>query len=256
MTTEIDACSATVDPWTLDVLLPAIADRNRVATRTLSTPFGGMNVATLLGPREANGEPGARPMTDGGRPGERHGAASARGKRSQGGPARRSPDAVNGEPVDAVAARRPSIGALAGYACSAVAGVHRRGFSLRIGPYWLTVMDAWRIATSTGDVLLGSSEWQRAYTILQEADDAFFAEALLLGRRVVHATAVGSTADLTVRFSGGHRLETWSDSRDAATWLLARRSIARPRGASDDPRAAEDASVGASERPPAAPPRG
>jgi hypothetical protein len=219
MENDLQPPASGVDPWSLDVVAQATADRNRIAARPLFTPFGGMDLASLLDDG-ATGMHHARGGTSVQASGATRivplsGAVVVEGTRpvEAAGPERETAHTHR-------CASRRDFGTLGGYLLREVIDVRRQGFSVQVGPYVLSVMASWRVVTGTGDLLLGSTEWRRMFRGSPATNATLLARRLLLDRRVVHASAVGETADLVVHLSGGQRLETWSDRADAVTWQL------------------------------------
>jgi hypothetical protein len=101
--------------------------------------------------------------------------------------------------------------------------VYRRadlGFVFEFGHYRLAVLCAWRISGSSGELLLGRADYEQLFANRSPVDAAEIVATLMIQAQVLSIATVRATGDLVLAFTGGHVLETWSDSASADAWRL------------------------------------
>jgi len=110
---------------------------------------------------------------------------------------------------------------LKGQRCTRVYRRPDTGFVCEFGPYRLSVLCAWRIARSNGELLLGRADYEQLFESRSPVDAAEILATLVIQAQVLSIVAVRASGDLAICFTGGHVLETWNDSANSDAWHLA-----------------------------------
>lgn len=110
---------------------------------------------------------------------------------------------------------------LKGQRCTRVYRRADAGFVFEFGHYRLSILCAWRISSSNGELLLGRADYEQLFASRSPVDAAEVVATLMIQAQVLSLATVRTTGDLALAFTGGHVLETWSDSASAEAWRLA-----------------------------------
>lgn len=109
---------------------------------------------------------------------------------------------------------------LRGQRCTRVYRRADNGFVFEFAHYRLAVLCAWRISSSSGELLLGRTDYEQLFAARSPVEPAEVVATLMIQAQVLSVVAARNTGDLAIAFTGGHVLEIWNDSASGEAWRL------------------------------------